>query len=198
LSSLRALALLLFAFLVVPSAASAQSTGGSQFPPPAPPAPPAPENMTVPGVKAQLLPDGSAAAPADAPLEVQEAVWAANRIQDKPYKYGGGHAKIEDTGYDCSGTVSYALYHAGLLKRPLDSGSFMRWGERGRGAWITIYTNPGHAYAVIAGLRLDTSFASGARRASRKVARSAFERGPRWRPTWRSAKGFRARHPLGL
>jgi hypothetical protein len=198
LTSLRALALLLFAFLVVPSVAAAQSTGGSQYPPPAPPAPPAPENMTIPGVKAQLLPDGTAAAPADAPVEVQEAVWAANRIQDKPYKYGGGHAKIEDTGYDCSGTVSYALYHAGLLKSPLDSGSFMRWGERGRGAWITIYTNPGHAYAVIAGLRLDTSFASGARRASRKVARSAFERGPRWRPTWRSPRGYRARHPLGL
>jgi hypothetical protein len=198
LTSLRALALLLFAFLVVPSVAAAQSTGGSQYPPPAPPAPPAPENMTVPGVKAQLLPDGTAAAPADAPVEVQEAVWAANRIQDKPYKYGGGHAKIEDTGYDCSGTISYALYHAGLLKSPLDSGSFMRWGERGRGAWITIYTNPGHAYAVFAGLRLDTSFASGARRASRKVARSAFERGPRWRPTWRSPRGYRARHPLGL
>jgi hypothetical protein len=197
LSSLRAFALLVFAFLVVPTAASAQSTGGAEW---APPPPPEPElaDMTVPGVKAQLLPDGSAAAPADAPPEVQQAVWAANRIQDKPYKYGGGHAKIEDSGYDCSGTVSYALHHAGLLETPLHSGAFMSWGEKGRGAWITVFTNPGHAYAVIAGLRLDTSFASGARRASKKVARSAFERGPRWRPTWRSAKGFRARHPLGL
>jgi hypothetical protein len=196
LTSLRALALSLFAFLILPAAASAQSTGGTEYPPPAPPVP---ENMSVPGTKAQLLPDGSAAAPADAPPEVQEAIWAANRIQDKPYKYGGGHAKIEDTGYDCSGTVSYALYHAGLLKSPLDSGSFMRWGQRGRGAWITVYTNPGHAYAVIAGLRLDTSsYGVTSRKSRRTVARSALERGPRWRPTKRPARGFRARHPLGL
>jgi hypothetical protein len=198
LSSLRAFALLVFAFLVVPTAASAQSTGGAEW---APPPPPEPElaDMTVPGVKAQLLPDGSAAAPADAPPEVQQAVWAANRIQDKPYKYGGGHAKIEDSGYDCSGTVSYALHHAGLLETPLHSGAFMSWGEKGRGAWITVYTNPGHAYAVIAGLRLDTSIGGSARRAStKKIARSAFERGPRWRPMWRSPRGFRARHPLGL
>jgi hypothetical protein len=198
LSLLRALALLVFAFLLLPTAALAQSTGGAEYAPPPPPPPPTPENMVVPGTVAELLPDGSAAAPADAPPEVQQAIWAANRIQDKPYKYGGGHARIEDTGYDCSGTVSYALHHAGLLKTPLHSGAFMTWGERGRGAWITVYTNPGHAYAVIAGLRLDTSFASGARRLSRRVARSAFERGPRWRPTWRSPRGFRARHPLGL
>ncbi len=74
-----------------------------------------------------------------------------------PYKYGGGHAKIEDNGYDCSGTVSYALIHAGLLKSPLPSGPFMRWGEKGKGAWITVFAHCGHAYAVIAGLRLDTS-----------------------------------------
>jgi hypothetical protein len=198
LNSLRAFALLLFAFLFVPAAAQAQSsTGGTEWaPPPAPTEPEAVEDITVPGTKAKLLPDGTAAAPADAPAPVQQAVWAANRIQDKPYRYGGGHAKIEDTGYDCSGTVSYALYHADLLESPLDSGSFMRWGARGRGAWITIYTNPGHAYTVIAGLRLDTSVAGV--RASRRVARSALERGPRWRPTWRSPRGFRARHPIGL
>jgi hypothetical protein len=195
LLSLRAFALLLFAFLILPSAAQAQSprTGGAEYAPPAP----APVDMTAPGAKATLLPDGTAAAPADAPQEVKDAVWAANRLQDKPYKYGGGHAKIEDSGYDCSGTVSYALHHAGLLTTPLDSGSFMRWGEKGRGLWITVYTNPGHAYAVIAGLRLDTSFAA-SRRASRKIAQSAFERGPRWRPTWRRPRGFRARHPEGL
>ncbi|MGH2949352.1 MAG: hypothetical protein ACRDPC_24370, partial [Solirubrobacteraceae bacterium] len=177
MSSLRAFALLLFASLLLPTAAAAQSrTGGSQY---APPPPPAPENMTVPGVEAQLLPDGTAAAPADAPPQVQEAVWAANRLQDKPYRYGGGHAKIEDSGYDCSGTISYALHHAGLLKTPLDSGSFMRWGEKGRGQWITVFTNPGHAYAVIAGLRLDTSSYGVAtrRRSSRRVVRSALERG---------------------
>jgi hypothetical protein len=193
LSSLRAFALLLFAFLFLPAAAQAQSTGGAEF------AAPPPENMTAPGTAAQLLPDGTAAAPADAPAAVQQAVWAANRLQDKPYRYGGGHAKIEDTGYDCSGTISYALHHAGLLATPLDSGAFMRWGEAGRGRWITVYTNPGHAYAVIAGLRLDTSsYGVASRRTAGKVAPSAFERGPRWRATRRPARGFRARHPLGL
>jgi hypothetical protein len=196
LSSLRAFALaLLFAFLILPTAATAQSprTGGAEY------TPPAPVDMTAPGAKATLLPDGTAAAPAEAPQEIKEAIWAANRLQKKPYKYGGGHAKIEDSGYDCSGTVSYALHHAGLLKTPLDSGSFMRWGEKGRGQWITVFTNPGHAYAVIAGLRLDTSsYGVATRRSSRRVARSALERGPRWRPTWRPARGFRARHPEGL
>jgi hypothetical protein len=194
LSSLRAFALLICASLVVPAAAQAQgpSTGGAEY------VPPPPENMSVAGSVAQLLPDGSAAAPADAPESVKQAIWAANRLQDKPYKYGGGHAKIEDTGYDCSGTVSYALIHAGLLKSPLPSGPFMSWGERGRGQWITIYAHGGHAYAVIAGLRLDTSAYASRTARTRKFARSAFERGPRWRPTARPARGFRARHPLGL
>ena len=114
---------------------------------------------------AQLLPDGTAAAPADAPPQVQQAVWAANKIQDKPYVYGGGHADFEDNGYDCSGTVSYALHRGGLLETPLDSGSFMSWGDSGEGQWITVFTNPGHAYAVIAGLRLDTSAANDLARA---------------------------------
>ena len=190
--SLRAFALTIFAFLVVPAAAQAQSTGGAEY------VAPPPENMVAPGAKATLLPDGSAAAPADAPEAVKKAIWAANRLQDKPYKYGGGHAKIEDTGYDCSGTVSYALIHAGLLESPLPSGPFMRWGKRGRGAWITVYAHGGHAYAVIAGLRLDTSAYSSRSARKRNVARSAFERGPRWRPTSRPSRGFRARHPLGL
>jgi hypothetical protein len=199
LPSLRALALSLFAFLLLPIAAQAQSTGGSAYAPPPPPAEASDENLTVPGVKAKLLPDGTAAAPADAPAPVQEAIWAANRLQEKPYKYGGGHARVEDSGYDCSGTVSYALLHAGLLDSPLDSGSFMRWGAKGRGEWITVFTNTGHAYAVIAGLRLDTStYGVRARRASRNLAASVFERGPRWRPTKRKAQGFKKRHPLGL
>ena len=192
LLSLRAFALTIFAFLVVPAAAQAQSTGGAEY------VAPPPENMVAPGAKATLLPDGSAAAPADAPHAVKQAIWAANRIQDKPYKYGGGHAKIEDKGYDCSGTVSYALIHAGLLESPLPSGPFMRWGERGRGPWITVYAHGGHAFAVIAGLRLDTSAYASRTARNRNVARSAFERGPRWRPTSRPSRGFRARHPLGL
>jgi hypothetical protein len=196
-SSLRAFALTIFAFLMLPGVAGAQSgptTGGTAY---VPPTPPAPTNLTVPGVKAKLMPDGTAAAPADAPVEVQQAIWAANTIQDKPYKYGGGHAKIEDNGYDCSGTVSYALIHAGLLKSPLPSGPFMRWGERGRGQWITVFANGGHAYAVIAGLRLDTSsYAS--RIASKRKYKKAMERGPRWRPSKRPARGFKKRHPVGF
>ena len=154
--------------------------------------------MVAAGAVATLLPDGSAAAPADAPEAVKEAIWAANRLQDMPYKYGGGHAKIEDNGYDCSGTVSYALIHAGLLESPLPSGPFTRWGAKGKGAWITVYAHSGHAYAVIAGLRLDTSAYASRTAANKKVARSAFERGPRWRPTSRPSRGFVARHPVGL
>ena len=192
MSSLRAFALLIFVFLAVPAAAQAQSTGGTEY------VPPPPENIVAAGAKATLLPDGTAAAPADAPEAVKQAIWAANKLQDKPYRYGGGHAKIEDTGYDCSGTVSYALIAAGLLTSPLPSGPFMRWGEKGRGQWITVYTHSGHAYMVIAGLRLDTSAYVSRTARLKKVARSAFERGPRWRPTSRPSRGFVARHPLGL
>ena len=193
MSSLRAFALSIFVFLVVPGAAQAQSTGGAEY------VPPPPENMVAPGAKATLLPDGTAAAPADAPQAVKEAIWAGNRLQDKPYRYGGGHAKIEDTGYDCSGTVSYALIKAGLLKPfPLDSSGFMGYGDPGKGKWITVYAHGGHAYAIIAGLRLDTSAYASRTARLRNVARSAFERGPRWRPTSRPSRGFRARHPVGL
>jgi cell wall-associated NlpC family hydrolase len=116
-----------------------------------------------------ILPTGYAAAPESAPQEVKDAIAAANAIVGKPYVYGGGHnPKFLSRGYDCSGTVSYALHGADLLPRPLDSSSFMKWGAKGPGTWFTIYTNPGHAFMVIAGLRLDTSAAgdpSGARMA---------------------------------
>jgi hypothetical protein len=203
LISLRAaaLAILTTLTLVFPAAAAAQGqsgdpSGGAVYPS-ATPAPTAPANLTVPGTEAQLLPDGTAAAPADAPIQVQRAIWAANKLQHKPYIYGGGHAKFRSRGYDCSGTVSYALHGARLLRSPLDSSSFMSWGRHGRGQWITVYTNPGHAYAVIAGLRLDTSRA-GVSRAAAAAAPSALESGPRWRPTWRSARGFTRRHPVGF
>jgi hypothetical protein len=189
----RVLALLILGCLsvVFPASAAAETspTGGAQFSDPAP--------IVAPGSKATLLPDGTAAAPADAPLEVQQAIFAANKLLDKPYKYGGGHAKVEDTGYDCSGTVSYAMLAAGVLESPLDSSGFMGWGLKGKGAWITVYSNPGHAYAVIAGLRLDTSVAGVRARAARRFERVT-ERGPRWRPGKRRPRGFRARHPLGL
>jgi hypothetical protein len=185
--------------LAIPSAAAAQSpaptpvvpvpgtgTGGAVFADDAAPAPQA----VVPGLNAKRLPDGTAAAPADAPLEVQQAVWAANEIVGKPYRYGGGHSRaFKDTGYDCSGTVSYALNGAGLLDSPLPSGDLMRWGKAGKGGWITVYANGGHAYAVIAGLRLDTS-AAGERVSSGK--------GPRWRSNARRQAGFTVRHPVGF
>lgn len=151
-------------------------------------APNAADVQLVAGTKARLLASGQAAAPADAPREVQQAIWAANRIIGMPYRYGGGHRRFEDSGYDCSGTVSYALRGAELLESALDSSSFMKWGDAGKGEWITVYTNPGHAYVVIAGLRLDTSAAGDARGG----------KGPRWRPNLRSNRGFRARHVDGL
>jgi hypothetical protein len=193
----RALGLLFsLCLLVFPAQAAAQTqavteTGGVQF------GAPAPAPIVTPGSAATLLPDGTAAAPADAPIEVQNAIFAANRLVNKPYKYGGGHAKVEDSGYDCSGTVSYALHHAGLLAAPLPSGPFMRWGVKGPGQWISVYANYGHAYAIIAGLRLDTSAAGVGARITRRYAK-ALERGPRWRPTVRSARGYRVRHPEGF
>lgn len=135
---------------------------------------------TVAGSRA-VYRDGIAYAPAAAPLEVQQAVWSANELLDKPYIYGGGHKSFRAAGYDCSGTVSYALHGADLLDSPLDSSSFMSWGDAGKGTWITVYTNPGHAFVIIAGLRLDTS--------------GAGEEGPRWRPGRWSTAGFKARHP---
>jgi hypothetical protein len=119
-----------------------------------------------------------------APEPTKQAIYAANRITRKPYVWGGGHGSFRARGYDCSGAVSYALHGAGILETPLDSSDFMRWGERGAGAWITVYTNPSHAYVVIAGLRFDTS--------------GPGERGPRWRLGARSSKSFKARHPIGF
>jgi cell wall-associated NlpC family hydrolase len=201
LISLRALALTLtsMSFCLLPAAAMAQApTGGAQYVPPPPPPPPL-VNLTTPGAVAKLMPDGTAAAPADAPPQVQSAIWAANQIQDKPYIYGGGHKSFDDSGYDCSGTVSYLLHGGDLLTTPLDSSSFMKWGESGTGQWITVYTNPGHAYAVIAGLRLDTSAAAAPTRATKAAQfKKANERGPRWRPTTRSSRGYRKRHPVGF
>jgi peptidoglycan hydrolase-like protein with peptidoglycan-binding domain len=146
---------------------------------------PPPQTEVGPGSKATMASDGlHALAPASAPQEVRDAITAANRIVGKPYKYGGGHGSWEDSGYDCSGTVSYALHGAGLLKRPMSSGEFGGWGTRGKGAWISVYYNSGHAYAVIAGLRLDTSGSGG--------------RGPRWHTDMRSGSGYDVTHWQGL
>jgi len=139
----------------------------------------------APGATATLSADGrTAVAPADAPAEVKAAIEAANTITDKPYKYGGGHGKLEDSGYDCSGAVSYALAAAGALTTPLDSSGLTRFGDAGEGEWITVYAHGSHAYVVIAGLRFDTS--------------GKGEKGPRWRPEERSPSGYTVRHPAGL
>jgi cell wall-associated NlpC family hydrolase len=152
------------------------------------PAPVAVTNPSVPGDVAVLHKDGTASAPQNAPVAVQQAIWAANKLIGKSYKYGGGHRRFNDTAYDCSGTVSFALHGGDLLDAPLDSTSFMSWGEAGAGSWITIYANGGHAFVVIAGLRLDTSAAGD----------PSGNKGPRWRPALRSTKGFTARHPETL
>ena len=136
------------------------------------------------GPRAAVLPDGTAVAPDDAPEPVKRVIQAGNAIAKFPYKWGGGHGAWKDNGYDCSGSVSFALAGAGLLDSPLASGAFAKWGEPGRGEWITIYTNPGHMFMVVAGLRFDTS---GRGRA-----------GTRWQQAPRATGGFTVRHQPGL
>ena len=87
----------------------------------------------APGDMAQIGPDGLAIAPASAPDPVKAIIAAGNQIASKPYKYGGGHGKWNDTGYDCSGSVSYALHGAGLLDQALASGDMESWGDAGPG-----------------------------------------------------------------
>ncbi len=96
---------------------------------------------TVAGSKAKLKPNGKAIPPASAPPRVQRAIRAGNKIDDKPYKYGGGHGSWKDSGYDCSGAVSYVLGKKGarLISSPMPSGSFTNWGNKGKGKWITTY-----------------------------------------------------------
>jgi cell wall-associated NlpC family hydrolase len=143
--------------------------------------------LLVPGTRARYV-EGLAAAPMSAPPAVQEIVWAANQIIGLPYIYGGGHASFSSPGYDCSGTVSFALHGASLIRTPEDSSEFMVWGSHGVGRWVTIFSNPGHAYMTVAGLRLDTSAADD----------PSNQQGPRWRPLRPANAGFTVRHPLGL
>jgi cell wall-associated NlpC family hydrolase len=136
--------------------------------------------------RARLLATGQAVAPVDAPGSVKRAIRYANMIVDLPYRLGGGHVMPWrlDTAYDCSGTVSWALHGARLLGSPLPSGSLSKWGLPARGRWISVYANGGHAYAVIAGLRLDTSMVPG--------------NGPGWSRKMRSGAGYTVRHPKGF
>jgi hypothetical protein len=158
-------------------AASAYASGGP-FPATGP---------TVPGLRARLQ-YGQASAPETAPLAVKRAIWAANQLRSKPYRYGGGHKSFTDAAYDCSGTISYALGAAGIIRSPMSSTEFRRFGEGGRGKWITVYARNGHTFAIIAGLRLDTT----------PYITAHDKWAPRWQPTVRAPIGFEARHPLGL
>ena len=136
------------------------------------------------GPRAKVLKDGTAVAPDDAPEAVKRVIQAGNAIAKLPYKWGGGHGAWRDNGYDCSGSVSFALAGAGLLKAPMASGPFMKWGEAGPGDWITIYSSPGHIFMFVAGLRFDTS--------------GQGRGGTRWQDANRSTSGFAVRHYPGL
>ena len=181
---LASFACLVGALVLAPTAGAEVVTsggGGASFvPPPTPPA------------KAKLV-DGRVIAPASAPRRVKRAITAANRIVEKPYIYGGGHSPFEKgvlaAGYDCSGAVSYALYGGRFLLSPLPSGSMMSWGRTGPGRWITVYAHGGHAYAVIAGFRFDTSM--------HDADAPGPSSGPRWSRTLRESSAFVARHPRG-
>ena len=133
---------------------------------------------------ATALDNGVALPPLEAPNAVLKIIEAGNVIARTPYKWGGGHGRFLDDGYDCSGSVSFALYAAGLIEGPRNSGGLMSWGKPGKGKWITIYTNPGHVFMEVAGIRFDTS---GAQRT-----------GSRWQNDLRGGAGYVARHPPGL
>ena len=159
-------------------AVSDPGSGGAAY------VPPPPLDEAVPGEKGDVTADGFAIPPASAPAAVKAVIAAGNKIAKTPYKWGGGHGRWKDTGYDCSGSVSYALHAGDLLDSPLVSGAFGRWGTRGRGSWISVYGNAGHVYMVVAGMRFDTS------------ARS--RGGSRWTTEMRSSAGYTVTHPDGL
>jgi hypothetical protein len=163
--------------IIAPGAASAACTTGGMSP--------AAVDVCTPTAKAKLLSSGIVIAPTSAPPRVKKVIAAANKITRKPYIYGGGHGRWWDRGYDCSGSVSYALHGGKFLESPLPSGAMETWAEPGEGRWITVYANGGHAYAVIAGIRFDTSGDEGG------------ETGPRWHTELRDNIGYVARHPAG-
>ena len=131
-----------------------------------------------------LLQNGLAYAPRNAPAAVIRAVAAGNRLQGMPYKWGGGHSSKYDSGYDCSGSVSYVLREAGLMNGSIPSKNYFGYGQKGEGKWITLYIRDGHVFMTVAGLRLDTGGPGG-------------ETGPRWKPETRQGRGHVMRHPEG-
>ena len=146
---------------------------------------PKPQEPLPPVEKAVMAADGvTAVAPPSAPQQVKDIIAAGNEIATKPYRNGGGHGRWKDSGYDCSGSMSYAFHGAGMLDTALDSSGFMRWGKRGKGRWVTTYAHGDHSYMMVAGLRFDTSGLS--------------QDGSRWHKSRRSADGYTVRHPAGL
>ena len=143
-----------------------------------------PVKVDLPVRNATIGPNGLAVPPLGAPRAVVQIIRAGNRIATKPYKYGGGHGIWQDSGYDCSGSVSYALHGAGLVDVALDSNGVAAFGKAGAGHWVSLMGNPGHAYMVVAGLRFDTS--------------SSNQTGNRWTRQMRSPAGYVVRHPSGL
>jgi hypothetical protein len=137
------------------------------------------------GEQATIDSSGHAVAPADAPQQVEDVIAAANHIVGKPYRYGGGHGQWQDSGYDCSGSESYALHGGGFVSHPMTSSDFESWGRAGRGTWITSFANSGHSYLVVAGLRFDTGWHSG-------------PSGPAWSSEMRPSDGYVVRHPAGF
>ena len=169
--------------LAVPGVATAAApkaapTGGAAFVPPPPPP------------KRAKVWMGRAIAPAGAPARVKQVIEYGNQIIGKPYRYGGGHRRFGralDSGYDCSGSISHALWGGRFLRAPLNSSGFMSWGQSGPGRWITVYAHGGHAYLVVAGLRLDTSLREDPSRT-----------GPQWSRKLRESASFTPRHPAGF
>jgi hypothetical protein len=181
LAALACACLAMLAAIGASPASGARGTGGAVFVPPPPP----PQKAYVS--------NGRAVAPAGAPARVKRVIAAANQIVEKPYRYGGGHRPYRgrqlDSGYDCSGAVSHALYGGRFLRSPLPSGALMSWGQSGPGRWMTVYSHSGHAYLVVAGLRFDTSM--------RDPDAPGPSTGPRWSKTLRRSASFVPRHPNG-
>jgi cell wall-associated NlpC family hydrolase len=188
--------------LVEPVAGQAESataeiaTSGAAAPETTAPKPTGPASGALKGIdapsainggtkNATALDNGVALPPLEAPAEVLKIIEAGNAIARTPYKWGGGHGRFVDTGYDCSGSVSFALYAAGLIEGPRASGGLMSWGQAGPGKWVTVFSSPGHVYMEVAGIRFDTSGAKAT--------------GSRWQNDLRGRRsGFVARHPPGL
>ena len=124
--------------------------------------------------------DGRAVASAEAPEIVKKAVTAGNKLIGKPYKYGGGHGKFDDTGYDCSGATSFFLREIGAMKGVRSSSGFFAFGEKGKGRYLTVWVRKGHVFVTVAGMRFDTQGETGTG-------------GPKWSKKERDKKKFQAR-----